>query len=83
MYKVLFDKKVYKDLKNIDRKWKIKILEKIEKELAKNPYIGKKLVGNLSPFFRYRVGDYRIIYRIYEDIIEIEIVKIAHRKESY
>ncbi|MRI58903.1 MAG: type II toxin-antitoxin system mRNA interferase toxin, RelE/StbE family, partial [Epsilonproteobacteria bacterium] len=77
MYKVFFDKKVFKDLKKIDRKWQIKILEKIEQELAKNPYIGKKLVGNLSPFYRYRVGDYRIIYHIYDDIIEIEIVKIA------
>ncbi len=76
MYKIVFDKKVYKDLKKIDKKWQIKILKTIEEKIALNPYSGKKLVGNLSPFYRYRVGDYRIIYQIFEDIIEIEIIPI-------
>jgi len=83
MYKVFFDKKVYKDLKKIDRKWQIKILKTIEDKLSYDPYIGKKLVGELSPFYRYRVADYRIIYRIFDETIEIEIIKIAHRKDIY
>ena len=83
MYKILFDKKVLKDLKKIDKKEQSKIVEVIEHKLAKNPFIGKKLLGDLSPFYRYRVGNYRIIYSIYEEEIEIEIIKIAHRKEVY
>ncbi len=51
--------------------------------LTKNPYSGKKLVGNLSPFWRMRVGDYRIIYTIEEEIVTVEIIKIKHRKEIY
>ena len=83
MYKILFDKKVLKDLKKIDKKEQLKIIEAIEFKLAKNPFIGKKLVGDLSPFYRYRVGNYRVIYSIYEDKIEIEIIKIAHRRDIY
>jgi len=48
-----------------------------------DPYSGKKLVGNFSPFYRLRVGDYRIIYTILEDIVAVEVIKIKHRKDIY
>ena len=83
MYKVLIDKKVLKDLRKIDKKYREKIIKTIEEKIAKDPYIGKKLLGDLSDFYRYRVGDYRIIYLIFDDRIEIEIVKVGHRKEVY
>jgi len=83
MYKVVLDKKVLKDLKQIDKKEQIKIIESIENKLAKDPFIGKRLAGNLSEYYRYRVGNYRIIYLIYQMRIEIEIIKIGHRKDIY
>ncbi|WOE69010.1 type II toxin-antitoxin system mRNA interferase toxin, RelE/StbE family [Hydrogenimonas thermophila] len=83
MYKVVLDKKVLKDLKQIDKKEQIKIIETIENRLARDPFIGKRLAGNLSEYYRYRVGNYRIIYLIYQMKIEIEIIKIGHRKDIY
>lgn len=41
-----------------------------------------KLKGN-NPFHRVRVGDYRIIYEIQNDILVILILKIGHRKDIY
>ncbi|TQV64300.1 MAG: type II toxin-antitoxin system RelE/ParE family toxin [Sulfurovum sp.] len=76
VYKIVIDKKVIKDLKNIDKVWQDRILEKIETFLKERPYDGKKLVGNLSNFYRIRVGDYRIIYQILDDIITVEVIKI-------
>ncbi|MCL1470975.1 type II toxin-antitoxin system RelE/ParE family toxin [Argonema antarcticum A004/B2] len=32
---------------------------------------------------RLRVGDYRVIYRIENDILEILIIKVGHRKNIY
>ncbi|MBA5249049.1 MAG: type II toxin-antitoxin system mRNA interferase toxin, RelE/StbE family, partial [Gammaproteobacteria bacterium] len=61
MYKLSFDDKVVKDLKKIDRTWQSKILKLIKTKLVENPYLGKRLVGNLSPYYRYRVGDYRVL----------------------
>ncbi|MEA2111978.1 MAG: type II toxin-antitoxin system RelE/ParE family toxin, partial [Campylobacterota bacterium] len=82
-YKLLFDDKVTKDLKNIDRSWQKKILEAIKTKLIKDPYIGKKLVGDLSSYYRYRVNDYRVIYEILEDEIILVVIKIKHRKDVY
>ncbi len=82
-YKIIFDKKVIKDLKKIDTTWQKKILQTIETTLTKDPYSGKKLVGNLSDYFRIRVGDYRIIYEVYDDVITVEVIKIKHRKDIY
>jgi len=46
-------------------------------------YSGKKLIGNLSPFWRLCVGDYVVIYVIEEEIVTVEVVKVKHRKEVY
>jgi mRNA interferase RelE/StbE len=51
--------------------------------LVTDPHSGKKLVGNLSPFYRLHVGDYRIIYTIFEDVVAVEVVKVRHRKDVY
>lgn len=83
MYKVTIDKKVIKDLKKINTKEQIKIIDTIENKIAKEPFNGKRLVGNLSDFYRYRVGSYRIVYLIFGNKIEIEIIKIGHRKDVY
>jgi len=82
-YKVLIDDKVIKDMKKIDKIWQKKILHKIKTTLSKNPHKGKKLIGNLSDFYRLRVGDYRIIYSIDEEIVTVEVVKVRHRKDVY
>jgi mRNA interferase RelE/StbE len=52
--------------------------------LSENPFSGnvKKLVGSDS-MFRVRVGDYRIIYSVDNDILTVLIIKIGHRREIY
>ena len=82
-YKLLFDDKVSKDLKKIDKHLQKKILEAIKTKLVADPYIGKKLVGELSSYYRYRVHDYRVIYEIVENEIILVIIKIKHRKDVY
>jgi len=82
-YTLKIDDKVLKDLKKIDKTWQKRILSKMKTTLTDDPYSGKKLVGNLSPFWRLRVGDYRIIYAIEEEIVTVEVVKVKHRKEVY
>jgi mRNA interferase RelE/StbE len=45
------------------------------------PQGSKKLVG--TDAWRVRVGEYRIIYSIEDNILKIEVVRVAHRKEVY
>ena len=82
-YTLKIDDKVFKDLKKIDKTWQKRILSKMKTTLIDDPYSGKKLIGNLSPFWRLRVGDYRVIYVIEEEIVTVEVVKVRHRKEVY
>jgi mRNA interferase RelE/StbE len=41
-----------------------------------------KMKGN-NPFHKVRVGDYRIVYEIQEEVLVILVVKIGHRKDIY
>jgi len=81
MYKLLIDDKVEKDFRKIDNFWQRKILAAIKTKLVNNPYLAKKLVGDLSPYYRYRVGDYRVLYEVINTKLIIVVVKIKHRKK--
>ena len=83
MYKLLIDDKVIKDLRKIDKAWQAKIIANVKTKLVKNPYLGKKLVGDLSPYHCYRVGNYRVLYEIIENKVLIVVIKVKHRKHIY
>jgi mRNA interferase RelE/StbE len=44
---------------------------------------GKGLQGRLSGYWRYRVGDYRLICQIKDGELVILIIEIGHRKDIY
>jgi mRNA interferase RelE/StbE len=64
-----------------------KILDFVDFRIAlrENPRdIGKVLKGQkLGEFWRYRVGDYRVIYSIKHDKLQVLVVEIGNRKEIY
>ena len=54
--------------------------------LRKNPYFGsniKKLKGNYKDLYRFRIGDYRLFYKISEDTVIVFIIDIETRKSAY
>jgi mRNA interferase RelE/StbE len=52
--------------------------------LRENPQrVGKQLKAPLFPLFSARRGEYRVIYRILDEVLVIEVVSIAHRRDSY
>ena len=74
-------KEALKDLKKIDKKARITIIDKIQllKDYPDTPNI-KKLT-NYYPPYRFRVGNYRVLFDIKDDIIYI--ISVKHRKEAY
>ena len=44
---------------------------------------GHGLVGGLSGFWRYRVGKYRLICAMQDNVLVIEVIRIAKRDEVY
>ncbi|WP_409025265.1 type II toxin-antitoxin system RelE family toxin [Flavobacterium aquidurense] len=41
----------------------------------------KRLKGR--PGYRIRVGDYRVIYEIFDDMLLIDVIDLGHRKDIY
>ena len=84
MYKVAYLDSIEEDLKKIDKAIIKKILNRIETYLAQDPKgLGKPLKGEFQGYWRYRWGDYRVIYKISEQEILILILRIGNRKEVY
>ena len=56
--------------------------EKVATDL--NPRrLGKSLHGNLSGYWRYRVGDYRIICEIHDEEVIVLVIDVGHRSRIY
>jgi len=84
VYKVVYLDSVAKDFKSLGKPAQKRTLDKIEKVLAKDPKVlGKSLKGQFKGFWRYRIGDIRVIYKISESEILIIVAKVAHRKKVY
>lgn len=83
--RVEFSEAARKRLKKLDNSIRKRIIDYMADVAAlDNPRSrGKRLVGNLLGFWRYRVGDYRILCRIKDDELVIAVVKVAHRREVY
>jgi mRNA interferase RelE/StbE len=81
-YKITFKSSVSKDLNKIDKIKAKETLGKIETELSINAESNPVLKGKFAGLRKYRIGDYRIIYKIINKDIVL-ILRIALRKEVY
>ena len=79
--KVEISKSALKDLQKIDKKYQKIILDKIKllKDYPDTPNI-KKLTNHYPPY-RFRIGNYRVLFDVKKEVIQI--LSIKHRKEAY
>lgn len=84
-YKIIFTKKSSLDFKHLDNSVKKKIEKYIDKLIARESpkSIGEQLAENLKAYWKYRIGEYRMVAKIDETNKWIVILVIAHRKEVY
>lgn len=82
-FRVEFTNAAAKELRKLDAGIRRRILSGID-ELAQNPRPAgcKKLVGETYGW-RIRIGDYRVLYDIFDDVLVVTVVRVAHRRESY
>ena len=85
-YKVGYKRRAQKFLNKLDKSTRDRIKNWIEKNLegCENPRAhGHALEGDLRTFWRYRVGDYRLVAEIFDDKILILIVNVDKRDSVY
>lgn len=83
MYKVEYSPRAVKALKKIPKQYQVNIKDRVTK-LSVDPYIPGtiKLVDYPAANFRYRVGNYRILFDINNEEKIMEILDIRKRDEK-
>lgn len=86
-WRIEFDDAAKKDLSNLDRQIAHRITTFLRERVVPldDPRsMGEALKGSrLGEFWKYRVGDYRIIANIEDGALRILVVKIGHRRAVY
>ena len=82
MYKIRTDPEIEKKLKKLKISYKMAV-GLIFEELKENPYLGKPLERDFIGKYSYRIGIYRIIYKIEEKDEAVVILDLDHRSVVY
>lgn len=84
---VEFDPDAVKDLKKLDRQVQVRILQFLKGRLAilENPReLGESLAGSkLGNYWKYRIGDWRIICDLQDKRIVVRVLRVGNRREVY
>ena len=81
-WEIRLEKRAQKELDKIPIQYQKRILA-ILPIIADDPFVGKKLEGELSGLYSYRVWPYRVIYKIYKKQLLILIIRVGHRQRAY
>ena len=84
---IKFTKTSQRQLKKLDRSLALRVLDYMDKRVAllDDPRSqGKNLVGpRLGSYWRYRIGDLRVICDIQDNVLTVLVVEIGRRREVY
>jgi mRNA interferase RelE/StbE len=81
-YRVILSRSARKQMERLSGEIENRILDKLS-ELETNPRpIGCKKLQNRDAW-RVRIGDYRVIYEIHDQVLQIIVVTVGHRREVY
>jgi mRNA interferase RelE/StbE len=83
-YSISFDKRAEKELNDLP----VKMIKRVDLAIQKlaidpRPTNSKKLAGHQPGAWRIRVGDYRILYHIDDDLRQVAVYKVAKREKTY
>ena len=85
-WEIKISKKAENSLASMDATAARRIKQYLDEKVATdlNPRrLGKSLHGNLSGYWRYWVGDYRIICEIHDEEVVVLVIEVGHRSKIY
>jgi len=86
IWRVEFDRAAARELRKLGVEAERRVLAYLRTRVAGagDPRrLGQPLTGDRQGFWRYRVGDYRIVASIEDDRLVVLVVTIGHRREVY
>jgi mRNA interferase RelE/StbE len=83
-YRIEYERGAQRDLRAIrDRTLKLRLLAALEGLMDDPRPPGVKLLVGKEGQWRVRVGDWRIVYRIDDGVLVVEVIKVMPRREVY
>ncbi len=82
-YQVNWRRSTKKDLRSISPQDVARIVSVVTTLSDEPRPVGCKKMTGSECAYRLRIGNYRIIYEVYDDSIIIEIIKVGHRRDVY
>ena len=80
-YEIIYTNRAVKDLARLDSAAKKRIAETLERYAEAPLNYAKKMVDPALGTYRFRIGDYRVIFDIEEN--EVVVLRVGHRREIY
>jgi len=81
-YKIEVKQSAAKELRKIPKASLVRVLDRIA-SLADNPRPDGSMKLTNQEKYRLRIGNYRVLYSIEDDILTVYVVKVGHRKDVY
>jgi mRNA interferase RelE/StbE len=82
-YRVELTPTAKKELDQLPKKTAQRILQAIRRLVDEPRPRGCKKLAGQNNAYRIRVGDYRVIYAVFDESITVFVVRIRHRKDAY
>jgi len=84
IYELSWNENVKNDLRRLSKDEATRIIAAVKEHLAENPLAhGRPLKGMFKGLYRYRRGDYRVIFAVDHGARLVRILHVRHRKEVY
>ena len=81
-YRIITTRRFLRRLKKLDAKARERILDAVQ-EVSERPYLGSILVYDERRLYKFRVGDYRLIYEVGEEEKSVLFLVVDHRSRVY
>ncbi|MCD6471545.1 type II toxin-antitoxin system RelE/ParE family toxin [Candidatus Aerophobetes bacterium] len=80
-YEIIYTERAVKDLSRLDSAAKKRVAETLERYTEASLNYAKKMVDSALGTYRFRMGDYRVIFDIEGN--ELVVLRVGHRREIY
>lgn len=82
-YQIKWKSSANKELQRLPKQIIGRVFRSVE-QLADEPFpVGVTQLTGTDQSYRIRIGDYRVIYTVENEILRIEVIRVGHRKDVY
>lgn len=84
MYEIEWTTPALRELRKLDHAVARRVVAAVGKlAVTPRPAGSRALVGHPAGVMRIRIGDYRVIYQVEDDLVLVTVVRVAHRRDAY